>query len=92
MAEIFTPVETLTISEGNNLFFWAFPNHSVLNGYDKELNSDVCTYANACDEYKLVIPHGHYTSHGLIEEIQSSVDSFEGGLFKTGKCPYCYGL
>ena len=82
LAEIITPVETLTISEGNNFFFLAFPNHGVLKGYDIELNSDVCTYANACDEYKLVIPSGHYTSHGLVEEIQSSIDSFEDGLLK----------
>ena len=57
-------------------------NHGVLNGYDIELNSDVCTYANACDEYTLVIPPGHYTCHGLVEEIQSSIDSFEGRLLK----------
>ena len=82
LAEIITPVETLTISEGNNFFFLAFPNHGVSNGYDIELNSDVCTYANACDEYKLVIPPGHYTSHGLVEEIQSSIDSFDDGLLK----------
>ena len=79
MAEIITPVETLTIPEGNNFFFFAFPNHG---GYDIELNSNVCTYANACNEYKLVIPPGHYTSHGLVEEIQSSIDSFEDGLLK----------
>ena len=82
MAEIITPVKTLTISEGNNFFFLTFPNHGVLKGYDIELNSDMCTYANACDEYKLVIPPGHYTSHGLVEEIQSSIDSFEDGLLK----------
>ena len=79
LAEIITPVETLTIS-GNIFFFLAFPNHGVLNGYDIELNSDVCTYANACDGYKLVIPPKNYTCHGLVEEIQSSIDSFEGGL------------
>ena len=49
LAEIITPIETLTFSEGNNFFFLAFPNHGVLNGYDIELNSDVCTYANACE-------------------------------------------
>ena len=45
LAEIITPVETLTILEGNNFFFLASPNHGILNGYDIELNSDVCTYA-----------------------------------------------
>ena len=29
LAEIITPVETLTISEGNTFFFLAFPNHGV---------------------------------------------------------------
>ena len=82
LAEIITPVETLTISEGNNFFFLAFPNHGVLNDYDIELNSDVCTYANAFDEYKLVFPPGHYTSRGLVEKIQSSIDSCEDGLLK----------
>ena len=83
LAEIITPVETLTISKGNNFFFLVFPNHSVLKGVDIELNSDVCTYANACDEYKLVIPPGPYTSpYGLVEKIQSTIDSFEGGLLK----------
>ena len=30
----------------------------------------------------MVIPPGHYTSHGLVEEIQTSIDSFEDGLLK----------
>ena len=83
LAEIITPIEVLNISEGNNFFFLAFPNHSVLESYGIEPNTDVCTYSNGCDEYKLVIPPGHYTSpYSLVEENQSSFVSFEGGLLK----------
>ena len=48
--------------------------------------TEICTIENTCDKYKLCIPAENYTTlQHLAEEMQSSIDSFEGGLLRQAK-------
>lgn len=64
--ERITPFKVLDISEGNNVFFFKFPNHSSIEGYGIEITSGMCAYADACDENKFVIQTGHCTSQCIL--------------------------